>query len=358
MPTALIIGITGQDGSYLAEFLLEKGYNVHGVIRRSSSFNTKRIEHLINSPLFNKSFFYHWGDLTDSSNLNSIIQKVEPDEIYNLGAQNHVKVSFDIPELTTNINALGAMRVIDCVKNYAPKTKLFQASTSEMFGGVLEEMPPNGFNEDSAFHPKSPYGVAKVYAYWIMKHYREAYNLYACNGITFNHESPRRGETFITRKITRWFGQNYKAIKAGTIPAPIQLGNLNAVRDWSHAKDCVSAQWLILQQEIPDDYVIASGTTHSVREFLEYCYHWMGLKIEWEGTDINETGWVTLNGKRKKAAVINPRYFRPSEVSYLKGDPKKIEQLGWKPEFSFEKLIDEMMKADCLQEAPIYSGCS
>ncbi len=347
MKKALITGVTGQDGSYLAEYLLEKGYEVHGVVRRSSSFNTGRIEHLIQSDLFGQQFIYHWGDLCDASNLNAIVQKVQPDEIYNLGAQSHVKVSFDVPEFTADVDAIGAMRIMEAAKTYSPHAKIYQASTSEMYGGLIHEMPEAGFNEQTPFHPRSPYGAAKVYAYWITRNYREAYGTFVCNGLLFNHESPRRGETFVTRKITRWFGEYQSAIGAGQIPEPLALGNLNAVRDWGHAKDFVRSMWLMLQQERSDDYVVATGKTHSVRDFVERCFAWMDLTVTWEGEGSEETGWVDLGSGPVKAVEIHPRYFRPAEVPYLKGDASKIRSLGWTPEYSFDDLVNEMMEADC-----------
>lgn len=351
---ALITGVTGQDGSYLAELLLVKGYEVHGVVRRTSTFSTKRIEHLIGSELFGDRFFYHWGDLTDASNINAIIQRVQPDEIYNLGAQSHVKVSFDVPEFTANVDAIGAMRVVDAMRHYAPEARLYQAATSEMYGGMVHNMPEAGFNEESPFYPRSPYGVAKLYSYWIVRNYREAYGLHASNGLLFNHESPRRGETFVTRKITRWFGQHYRVLRgeASNHLQPLALGNLDAIRDWSHAKDCVDAQWLILQQDKPDDYVVASGVTHSVREFIERCFHWLGLSVEWRGEGIEEQGVVTVNGTPTVAVVVSSKYFRPTEVTLLKGDSSKIRALGWQPQYDFDRLVDDMMRADCFAGAP------
>lgn len=347
---ALITGLTGQDGSYLAEFLLGKGYEVHGMVRRCSSFSTGRIAHLIDSPLFGKQFFYHWGDLNDASCINAVIQKASPDEIYNLGAQSHVKVSFEVPEYTADTDALGAMRLLDAARNYCPDARIYQASTSEMFGGVPEEMPPQGYDETTPFHPRSPYGVAKLYAYWITRNYREAYGMYACNGLLFNHESPRRGETFVTRKITRWFGAQYDVLKAksGTLGKPLILGNLDARRDWGHAKDCVRAQWMILQQEKPDDYVVATGETHSVRHFVEKCFEWCELKVHWEGSGEEEIGWIQWGAHPLIVVRVHPRYFRPAEVQLLKGNAGKMRALGWKPEYNLDALVNDMMQHDCL----------
>lgn len=345
---ALITGLTGQDGSYLLELLLSKGYEVHGLVRRCSSFSTGRIAHLIESPLFGKDFFYYWGDLGEAGNLSAIMQKVRPDEIYNLGAQSHVKVSFDVPEYTSNANALGAMRLLDAAYHYCPETRFYQASTSEMFGGIPEEMPEEGFDEQTPFHPRSPYGVSKLYAYWMTRNYREAYTMYACNGLLFNHESPRRGETFVSRKITRWFGENYDNLKAGEAPhTPLTLGNLNAIRDWGHAKDYVRAQWIILQQENPDDYVVATGLTHTVRTFVERCFRWCGLTLLWTGSGEEEVGY--LEGSSIPVVNVHSRYFRPAEVPVLKGNASKMRALGWEPEYSLEDLVDDMMRHDCHQ---------
>lgn len=350
MRKALITGITGQDGSYLAEFLLDKGYEVHGLVRKCSSFSTERIDHLIRDPsLFEKRFFYHWGDLTDSSNINGIIQLLQPDEIYNMGAQSHVKVSFEVPEFTANTDALGAMRIVDAVLKYCPQSKVYQASTSEMYGGLQDEMPPQGFDETTPFHPRSPYGVAKVYAYWIARNYREAYGLYACNGLLFNHESPRRGETFVTRKITRWFRETLPCLISSTpqIPHPLELGNLHAARDWGHAKDYVRAMWMVLQQETPEDYVVATGHVHTVKNFVEACFQWIGLEIQWLGVGEAEVGFVKIGTQKHLAVRVHRRYFRPAEVPYLKGNAQKIRQIGWKPEYDFASLVNDMMIADC-----------
>lgn len=349
MKKALITGVTGQDGSYLAELLLQKGYQVHGIVRKSSTFSTKRIDHLIQSEAFGSEFFYHWGDVSDASSLSAIMQKVQPDEVYNLAAQSHVKVSFDVPEYTAEVDALGALRVIEAARTFCPGAKVYQASTSEMYGGMKEHMPEKGFNEHSFMQPKSPYAAAKLYAYWVTRTYREAYQMFLCNGILFNHESPRRGETFVTRKITRWCGENKQRL-LGKDPGPInplQLGNLSAVRDWSHAKDAVFAQWLILQQEKPDDYVVATGDTATVREFVSACFSWLGVPLYWEGVGVQEKALAKIDGEQKTVVVVNPKYFRPAEVEFLQGDSTKIRSLGWKPKYSFTDLVDDMMKHDC-----------
>lgn len=332
---ALITGITGQCGSYLSEFLLEKGYEVHGIIRRSSSFNTERIDHI-----FNK-LKLHYGDLSDSNNISSLISQILPDEIYNLGAQSHVKVSFEIPEYTSDIDALGTLRILDAMKTYCPNSKIYQASTSELFGGQINEIPTNGFNEETPFHPRSPYGVAKLFSYWIIKNYREAYNMFACNGIIFNNESPRRTETFVTKKITSWIGKNYKKILNNETIEPLLLGNIYAKRDWSHSKDAVEAMWLILQQTIPDDYVIASGNTHTIKEFIEKCFNYINLQIQWKGKELDEVGICN----NIPVIKIDKKYFRPSEVDCLLGNASKAkEKLNWKPKYSFDDLIQDMMK--------------
>ena len=343
---ALITGITGQDGSYLAEFLLEKDYEVHGIKRRSSSFNTSRIDHLYEDPhQENANFSLHYGDLTDSTNLIQIIQDIQPDEIYNLGAQSHVAVSFETPEYTANSDAIGVLRILEAIRvlNLTNKTKVYQASTSELFGKV-EDIPQR---EDTPFYPRSPYAVAKLYAYWIIVNYREAYGIYACNGILFNHESPRRGETFVTRKITRGLAR----INLG-LEKCLYLGNLDAKRDWGHAKDYIKMQWLMLQQSIPEDFVIATGRTESVRKFVEIasCYlNWNNKKeevgITWEGKGLNEIGRRVDTGEI--VIRIDPRYFRATEVEYLQGDPKKArDKLGWEPKTSLEELIKEMIEND------------
>ena len=333
MKVALITGITGQDGSYLAELLLEKGYEVHGIIRRSSLINTDRIDHIYGR------IQLHYGDLTDSTNLVRVIQLVQPDEIYNLGAQSHVKVSFEMPEYTGMVDGLGTLRVLEAVRllGMEKKTRIYQASTSEMFGKV-QEIPQT---ETTPFYPRSPYGVAKVYAYWITKNYRESYRLYACTGILFNHESPRRGETFVTRKITRGF----KAMSEGK-QTVLKLGNLNALRDWGHAKDYVEAMWLMLQQDEPDDFVIATGKQHSVREFVERSAPYFGMDIEWQFTDQGTEVGIDKNTGLVRV-IVDPKYFRPSEVETLLGDATKAKQkLGWEPKISFDQLVEEM----CIDE--------
>ena len=343
MKRALITGVTGQDGAYLAEFLLEKGYEVHGVKRRSSSFNTQRVDHLYRDfHEENVRFFMHYGDLTDSTNLIRIIQETRPDEIYNLAAQSHVKVSFETAEYTANADALGTLRLLEAMRilKLEKKTRFYQASTSELFGKA-QEVPQN---ETTPFYPRSPYGAAKLYAYWITVNYREAYNMFACNGILFNHESPIRGETFVTRKITRGVAR----IKLG-LEQRLYLGNLDATRDWGYAKDFIKATWLILQQEKPDDYVIATGESHSVREFVEKAFREVGITIVWEGSGANETGKNKETGET--LVKIDPRYFRPTEVDYLLGDPTKARSaLGWEPTVSFDELV-KMMVSEDLKEA-------
>lgn len=346
MKKCIITGITGQDGSYLAEILLEKGYEVHGVVRRSSTINTPRIDHLItNDAIFGKTLFTHYGDMNDANNINELVAKIQPDEIYNLAAQSHVKVSFEIPYSTAMVDAIGTLNVLEAVRNHCPKAKVYQASTSEMFGGVGYNMPKEGYNEDSPFHPRSPYGCAKIYAFWITKNYREAYQTYACNGLLFNHESPRRGETFVTRKITIWCGKNYPAMRDGKPVVPLQLGNLNAYRDWGHAKDYARAQYLILQQQVPQDYVISTGETHTIKEFIEKCFKFMELEIEWRGPSYGE--YATLKGQSDPVITVNSKYFRPSEVEYLLGDSSKARrELNWTPEYSFDALVNDMMEYD------------
>lgn len=334
---ALITGITGQDGSYLAELLLEKGYEVHGIIRRASTFNTSRIDHLYTDPHINGvRLFLHYGDLSDGSNINRILEKVRPDEIYHLGAQSHVRVSFDIPEYTGDVSGLGTLRLLDAIRETGIKTKFYQASSSEMFGKALE-IP---LKETTPFYPRSPYGVAKVYAYWITKNYREAYGLFACNGILFNHESPRRGETFVTRKITRGLAR----IKLGK-DKKLYLGNLDAKRDWGYAKDFVEGMWLMLQQKEPDDYLLATNETHTVREFAEKTAKCLDIDLIWKGKGVNEKG---LDKKTGKTIIeIDPKYFRPAEVDILMGDYSKAKkQLGWEPKVRFNELVEIMAKAD------------
>ncbi len=337
MKKALITGITGQDGSYLAEFLLDKGYEVHGIKRRTSLINTDRIDHLYQDPNEkNRKFILHHGDLTDSTSLIRIIQEIKPDEIYNLAAQSHVAVSFEEPEYTANSDALGALRILEAIRilKLENKTKYYQASTSELYGAI-KETPQN---EKTPFYPRSPYGVSKLYAYWITVNYREAYGIFACNGILFNHESPVRGETFVTRKITRGLAR----IKLG-IQKNLYLGNLNALRDWGHARDYVNAQWLMLQQEKPDDFVIATGKQFSVRDFINETSNNLGMKIDWTGKDLKEVGSI----KGKEVIKVDPRYFRPTEVETLLGDASKAkEKLKWKPKISFKELVKEMTEED------------
>jgi len=335
---ALITGITGQDGAYLAEYLLEKGYEVHGIKRRTSLFNTDRIDHLYHDPHEKDlSFFLHHGDMTDSSSLIHIIQKIKPDEIYNLAAQSHVAVSFEEPEYTANSDALGALRILEAIRilGLENKTKYYQASTSELFGKV-QEIPQK---ETTPFYPRSPYAAAKLYAYWITVNYREAYGMYACNGILFNHESPIRGETFVTRKITRALAR----IKLG-LQDCLYLGNLDAKRDWGHAKDYVEMQWLMLQQDEPEDFVIATGVQYSVRDFVNAAAGELGMKIRWNGEGVNEKGF---DDKGKCIVAVDPRYFRPTEVETLLGDPSKAKEiLGWVPKITFSELVAEMVRED------------
>jgi GDPmannose 4,6-dehydratase len=339
MKRALITGITGQDGAYLAEFLLEKGYEVHGVKRRASSFNTDRIDHLYQDPHDRGVRLHlHYGDLTDATNLIRIVQQTQPDEVYNLAAQSHVGVSFETPEYTANSDALGTLRVLEAIRilGLGSKTRFYQASTSEMFGKV-QEVPQR---ETTPFYPRSPYGAAKVYAYWITVNYREAYGMFACNGILFNHESPNRGETFVTRKITRGLAR----IHAG-LDQSMFLGNLDSLRDWGHARDYVRAQWLMLQQAEAEDFVIATGEQHSVREFAERAAAALGMHLEWQGKGVEERGVDTKSGR--VVIRIDPRYFRPTEVESLLGDPTKArEKLGWVPEIDFQSLINEMVAED------------
>lgn len=391
MKKALITGITGQDGSYLAELLLEKGYQVHGIKRRASSFNTQRIDHLYQDlHETHVNFVLHYGDLTDSTNIIRIIQEVQPDEIYNLGAMSHVKVSFDSPEYVANVDGIGALRILEAVRilGLEKKTRIYQASTSELYGGMEENKNAAGFyDESSPFYPRSPYGVAKIYGFWITKNYREAYNMFACNGILFNHESPRRGETFVTRKIT----MAAAAIALGKQDC-LYLGNLDAQRDWGHAKDYVKAMWLILQQEKPEDYVIATGKTTKVRDFVQMAFAHVGFTIRWEGEGVDEVGILeaidkelykkttgleldvsttadrqgsefrvqgsnserrTMNFKERSLKIgdvlikVDPDYFRPTEVDLLIGDPTKSKtQLGWTPEYDLEGLVEDMIKGD------------
>ena len=340
---AFITGITGQDGAYLAELLLNKNYIVHGLKRRSSSFNTGRIDHLYQDPHVNKrNFILHHGDLTDSTNLIRIIQEIQPDEIYNLAAQSHVQVSFETPEYTANADGLGTLRILEAIRllNMLDKTKFYQASTSELYG-MVQEVPQN---EKTPFYPRSPYAVAKIYGYWITINYREAYNLYACNGILFNHESPVRGETFVTRKITRAAAR----ISMGTQES-VYLGNLDAKRDWGHASDFVEGMWRMMQQEEPEDFVLATGVTTTIREFTERAFAEVGITLEWSGNGVDETGRDAKSGNI--LVSIDPAYFRPTEVDILIGDASKArEKLGWQPTCNLQQMIEEMIKAD-LEEA-------
>jgi GDPmannose 4,6-dehydratase len=348
MKKALITGITGQDGAYLAEFLLEKGYEVHGIKRRSSLFNTQRVDHLYADPHEkSRNFKLHYGDLSDSMNLTRIIQEVQPDEIYNLGAMSHVKVSFETPEYTADVDGIGALRILEAVRllGMSEKTRIYQASTSELYG-MVQEVPQT---EKTPFYPRSPYAVAKQYAYWIIVNYREAYNMYACNGILFNHESPLRGETFVTRKITRAVAQ----IALG-LETCMYLGNMDAQRDWGHAKDYVEAMWLMLQQEQPDDFVIATGTTTSVRDFVRMAFAEIGVELEFTGKDEAEIATiVAVNNPDYQLKIgqvvvkVDPRYYRPTEVELLIGDPTKAkQQLGWQPKYDLKALVEEMVASD------------
>lgn len=337
MKTALITGVTGQDGAYLAEFLLAKGYNVHGLKRRASLFNTDRIDHLMGEPQSSSNFKLHYGDLSDSTNLVRIVQQIQPDEIYNLAAMSHVAVSFETPEYTANTDGLGTLRLLEAVRllGLEKKTRIYQASTSELFG-LVQEIPQK---ETTPFYPRSPYGVAKLYAYWITVNYREAYGLHASNGILFNHESPIRGETFVTRKITRALARIVLGLQDC-----LYLGNMSALRDWGHARDYVEAQWLILQQDKPDDFVIATGVQHSVREFVTQAARAAGLTLTWQGEGLDEIG---LDQNGRVVVKVDPRYFRPTEVETLLGDATKAKEiLGWTPKVTFEELVKEMMEAD------------
>ena len=338
---ALITGITGQDGSYLAEFLLKKNYVVHGIKRKSSTFNTDRIDHIYKGHQNRKDFFLHYGDLTDSNSIVNILSKVRPDEIYNLGAQSHVGHSFEIPEYTSEVSGLGTLRVLEAMKFLnLKKTKFYQASTSELFGEKPNKL--NSFNENSLMVPRSPYGVSKLYSYWITKVYREAYNFFACNGILFNHESPRRGETFVTRKITMFFAKKILGSKE-----ILCLGNLNAKRDWGHAKDYVEMQWKILQRPKSDDFVIATGKTCTVRDFVNECCSYLKLNIQWVGKGLNEKCYLINNNKKELLIKVDKKYFRPLEIDYLKGDPKKaFKELNYKLKHSFKDLVKDMLDSD------------
>lgn len=335
---ALITGITGQDGSYLAELLLKKGYEVHGIIRRASTFNTKRIDHLYQDPHGEDvRLFLHYGDITDSSNLNRLIEKIQPDEIYNLAAQSHVGVSFNSPEYTAEATGVSTLRILDAIRESGVKTKFYQASTSELFGGLPDTAPQS---EKTPFYPKSPYGVAKLYSYWITVNYRESYDIFACNGILFNHESPRRGETFVTRKITRAAASIHLGMQD-----KLYLGNLDAKRDWGHAKDYVEGMWRILQQDKPQDYVLSMNETHTVREFVELAFAELGYEIEWQGIGVDEKGIDKKSGS--VLVEVDQRYFRPAEVELLWGDSTKARtELKWEPKYSFMDLVKEMVQSD------------
>jgi GDPmannose 4,6-dehydratase len=349
MKKALITGVTGQDGSYLAELLLEKGYEVHGIKRRASLFNTERIDHIYQDPhASNQNFFLHYGDLSDTSNLTRILQQVQPDEVYNLGAMSHVAVSFESPEYTADVDGIGTLRLLEAIRflGLEKKTRFYQASTSELYG-LVQETPQR---ETTPFYPRSPYAVAKLYAYWITVNYREAYGMYACNGILFNHESPRRGETFVTRKITRALANIAQGLEQ-----QLFLGNLDALRDWGHARDYVQMQWLMLQQDAPEDYVIATGRQYSVRQFVEQAAHELGIDIAWQGSGINERGVISAVSGDKAPGValgqpiiaVDPQYFRPTEVETLLGDPGKAQRrLGWEPHTTFEAMVQEMVAHD------------
>ena len=353
MKVALITGITGQDGSYLAELLLEKGYEVHGIKRRASSLNTERIDHLYQDPhQSNQRLKLYYGDLTDAMNLTKIIKKCQPDEIYNLGAMSHVRVSFDTPEYVGNVDGLGTLRILEAVRllGLEKKTRIYQASTSELYGGMSDNKNEKGFyDENSPFYPRSPYGVAKIYGFWITKNYREAYNMFACNGILFNHESPRRGETFVTRKITRATAR----IALG-LQDKLYLGNLDAKRDWGHAKDYVRMMWMILQAEKPEDWVIATGKTTTVRDFVRLAFKEVGIELEFKGEGVNENAFVVACKNEefqlelgKEVLSIDPNYFRPTEVDLLIGDPAKAKnKLGWIPEYDLASLVKDMMQSD------------
>jgi len=353
MKVALITGITGQDGSYLAELLLDKGYEVHGIKRRASSLNTDRIDHLYQDPHHpNQRLKLHYGDLSDAMNLTRIIQETQPDEIYNLGAMSHVAVSFDTPEYVGNIDGLGTLRILEAVRilGLEKKTRIYQASTSELYGGMPENKNDKGFyDENSPFYPRSPYGVAKIYGFWITKNYREAYNMFACNGILFNHESPRRGETFVTRKITRAVAK----IALG-LQEKFYLGNLDAKRDWGHAKDYVRMMWMILQADVAEDWVIASGITTTVRDFVRLAFEEVGIEVEFKGEGVEEKAYITVCNHKdfqieigKEVLSVDPSYFRPTEVDLLIGDPSKAKnKLGWVPEHDLASLVKDMMKGD------------
>jgi len=336
MTVALISGVTGQDGSYLAELLLGKGYHVHGIVRRASSFNTERIDHLINNLEFGDRFRFHFGDVTDVSNINRLLERIKPDEVYNLAAQSHVKVSFEIPDYTAQVDALGTLRFLDAIREVGISTRFYQASTSELFGKA-SEVPQS---EKTPFYPRSPYGVAKLYGYWILRNYREAYGLHASNGILFNHESPRRGQTFVTRKISRAVA----SISCGNEQV-LTLGNLDAKRDWGYAPEYVEGMWLMLQEEMPGDYVLATGECHTVRRFVELAFQVVGIRVEWVGEGLDEVGIDQSSGKL--LVQVNPKYYRPTEVDILVGDPTKAKQiLGWSAKTEIETLVDIMVTAE------------
>jgi GDPmannose 4,6-dehydratase len=341
MKRAFITGVTGQDGSYLAELLLDKGYEVHAILRRSSVFTSQRVDHIFEHP----RFFTYYGDLVDSSNLHSLLSKVRPDEVYNLGAQSHVAVSFEVPEYTAEVDALGTIRLLNAIKDLGQRPRFYQASTSELFGGLPGTAPQS---EDTPFHPRSPYAVAKLYAYWITVNYREAYGMYACNGILFNHESPRRGETFVTKKITKAVARISQGRQSG-----LTLGNLDAKRDWGYAKDYVEAMWLMLQQDTPGDYVIASGETWTVRQFVDMAFAEIGVTIVWRGNGVDEKGFDAASGR--ELVVVDPRYFRPTEVDLLWGNPERAaNKLGWRAQTSLRELVRLMVNYDLQNEG--YGG--
>jgi GDPmannose 4,6-dehydratase len=347
---ALICGITGQDGSYLAEYLISKNYIVHGIIRRSSTFNTERIDHIFNKLIL------HYGDVTDPLVISNLVSKIKPDELYNLSAQSHVKVSFEEPYYTGQVDAIGTLNILESVKNHAPNCRVYQASTSELYGGVIENMPDKGYNENSVMHPKSPYGVAKLYGLWICKNYRESYGLHISNGILFNHESERRGETFVTRKITKALTKIKRKIDENIVigrpistflPEPLVLGNIYAKRDWGYAPDYVDAMWRILQENEGDDYVISTGETHTVKEFIELSCGELGLNISWIGKDQDERGVINIDGEEITIVKIDPKYYRPSEVDILLGDYSKAKNiLGWEPMVKFKELVKIMINHD------------
>lgn len=356
MKKSVIFGATGQDGSYLIELLLSKEYEVHAVVRRSSTHNTPRLDHLINDQkIINKKLFLHFGDITDTASVSQIINEIKPDEVYNLAAQSHVRISFDMPNYTGQVDGLGTLNVLDAVKNCCPSARVYQASTSELFGGMKYNMPPSGYTEESPFHPRSPYGVAKIYGYWIVRNYREAYNMYACNGILFNHESPRRGENFVTKKITDWMMKfiSQSVRSSAWDLEPLELGNLNAMRDWGHAKDYVEAMWLMLQQDKPEDFIIATNKAYSVKDFINECFDQLGWQhekhFEWVGVGQDEKlVWKKVGSINDglPLVVVNPKFFRPSEVELLLGDATKAKsKLGWTPKYDFKNLVKDMLNA-------------